>query len=77
MPVILEAAIYAMTLGALITLVLDKLLGLGIDKDSLISALGAGVIVFPGKTPDDAVIQLSVLDAEGDPGTAPRPFAPV
>lgn len=49
MPVILEAAIYAMTLGALITLVLDKLLGLGVDKDSLISALGAGVheeIVF-------------------------------
>lgn len=43
MPVILEAAIYAMTLGALITLVLDKLLGLGVDKDSLISALGAGV----------------------------------
>lgn len=49
MPVILEAAIYAMTLGALITLVLDKLLGLGVNKDSLISALGAGVheeIVF-------------------------------
>jgi hypothetical protein len=43
LPVILEAAIYAMTLGALITLALDKLLGLGVDKDSLISALGAGV----------------------------------
>lgn len=43
MPVILEAAIYAMTLGALITVVLDKLLGLGVTTDSLISALGAGV----------------------------------
>jgi hypothetical protein len=43
LPMILEAAIYAMTLGALITLVLDKLLGLGVDKDSVISALGAGV----------------------------------
>lgn len=49
LPVILESAIYAMTLGALITLVLDKLLGLGVNKDSMISALGAGVheeIVF-------------------------------
>lgn len=49
MPVILEAAIYAMTLGAVIHLILDRLLGLGIDKDSFISALGAGVheeIVF-------------------------------
>jgi len=42
-PVILEAAIYALTLGALITLVLDRLLGLGVDRDSVISALGAGV----------------------------------
>ena len=42
-PVILEAAIYALTLGALITLVLDRLLGLGIDGSSLVAALGAGV----------------------------------
>jgi hypothetical protein len=42
-PVILEAAIYALTLGALITLVLDRLLGLGIDGRSIVAALGAGV----------------------------------
>jgi hypothetical protein len=42
-PVVLESAIYAMTLGALISLVLDKLLGLGIDRSSIVSALGAGV----------------------------------
>lgn len=42
-PVILEAAIYALTLGALITLVLDRLLGLGIDGRSVVAALGAGV----------------------------------
>lgn len=42
-PVILEAAIYALTLGALITVVLDRLLGLGITGNSLVAALGAGV----------------------------------
>lgn len=42
-PVILEAAIYALTLGALITLVLDRLLGLGLDGRSVVGALGAGV----------------------------------
>ena len=42
-PVILEAAIYALTLGTLISLVLDRLLGLGIDGSSIVSALGAGV----------------------------------
>ncbi len=41
-PVILEAAIYALTLGALGTLVVDKLLGLGAGA-SIVSALGAGV----------------------------------
>ena len=40
---ILEAAIYALTLGALITLVVDRLLGLGIDGNSMVAALGAGV----------------------------------
>lgn len=42
-PVILEAAIYALTLGALITLVLDRLLGLSLDGNSVVAALGAGV----------------------------------
>jgi hypothetical protein len=42
-PVVLEASIYAFTLGAAITLVVDRLLGLGIDGSSLVSALGAGV----------------------------------
>jgi membrane protease YdiL (CAAX protease family) len=42
-PVILEAAIYALTLGALITIVLDRLLGLGVDGSSVVAALGAGV----------------------------------
>ena len=41
-PVLLEAAIYALTLGAAITLILERLLGLG-ASDSVISALGAGV----------------------------------
>jgi hypothetical protein len=42
-PVILEAAIYALTLGALGALVVEKLLGLGLTAGSLISAIGAGV----------------------------------
>ncbi len=42
-PVVLEAAIYALTLGALITLVLDRLLGLSITGTSFVGALGAGV----------------------------------
>jgi hypothetical protein len=41
-PVVLEAAIYAMTLGTAISLILDRLLGLG-ASDSAISAIGAGV----------------------------------
>ncbi|HUS27688.1 MAG TPA: CPBP family intramembrane glutamic endopeptidase [Kofleriaceae bacterium] len=48
-PVVLEAAIYALTLGAVVNLVLEKLLGLGVGRESIISALGAGVheeIVF-------------------------------
>jgi hypothetical protein len=43
LPVILESAIYAFTLGAAISLVLNKLLGLGVTPGSVISALGAGV----------------------------------
>jgi hypothetical protein len=42
-PVILEAAIYALTLGALVTFVLDRLLGLGLTPGELVNALGAGV----------------------------------
>ncbi len=42
-PVVLEASIYAFTLGALISLVLDRLLGLGLDGSSVVAALGAGV----------------------------------
>lgn len=42
-PVILEAAIYALTLGALISLVLDRVLGMGLDARSVVGALGAGV----------------------------------
>jgi hypothetical protein len=41
-PVILEAAIYALTLGAVGTLVVDRLLGFG-TTGSIVSALGAGV----------------------------------
>jgi len=41
-PVVLEAAIYALTLGAVGTLVVERLLGLGLGS-SLVSALGAGV----------------------------------
>lgn len=34
------------------------------------STLGAGVIILPGKSPDDAVITLSAFDPNGDPGTS-------
>jgi hypothetical protein len=44
-PVILEAALYALTLGAVVSLIIDRLLGLGVGltMPSVISALGAGV----------------------------------
>lgn len=42
-PVILEAAVYALTLGALGTLIVERLLGLGLSAGSLVSAIGAGV----------------------------------
>jgi hypothetical protein len=44
-PVILEAALYALTLGAVVSLIIDRLLGLGIGVmlPQVISALGAGV----------------------------------
>ena len=42
-PVVLEAAVYALTLGAVLTLVVDRLLGLGMTGGEIVSALGAGV----------------------------------
>lgn len=42
-PVILEAAIYALTLGAAVSLILEHVLGLGITAGSVVNACGAGV----------------------------------
>jgi len=42
-PVILEAAVYALTLGAVVSLVVDRLLGLGLGLGDAVCALGAGV----------------------------------
>ena len=42
-PVVLEAALYALTLGAFVSLIVDRLLGLGLTASSVISAIGAGV----------------------------------
>ena len=42
-PVLLEAALYALTLGAVISIVLDRVLGMGITAGNVVSALGAGV----------------------------------
>ncbi len=42
-PVVLEAAVYALTLGAVLTLVVDRVLGLGLTAGSVVNALGAGV----------------------------------
>jgi hypothetical protein len=42
-PVLLEAEIYALTLGALISLVLERALGLGLGLGSIVDAAGAGV----------------------------------
>ena len=42
-PMVLEAAIYALTLGAAITLLLQDVLGMSITGNSVISACGAGV----------------------------------
>jgi hypothetical protein len=42
-PVLLEAALYALTLGALVSLIVDRLLGLGLTAPAAISAIGAGV----------------------------------
>jgi hypothetical protein len=42
-PVLLEAAIYALTLGAVMRLVVDRVLALDVDRDTVVAALGAGV----------------------------------
>jgi len=42
-PVILEAAVYALTLGAVLALIVDRLLGLTFGSGDVVSALGAGV----------------------------------
>ncbi|HEU0029594.1 MAG TPA: CPBP family intramembrane glutamic endopeptidase [Kofleriaceae bacterium] len=42
-PLVLEAMLYALTLGALVTVVLDRVLGLGLTGGSIVNALGAGV----------------------------------
>jgi hypothetical protein len=67
-PVILEAALYALTLGALISLILDRVLGLGLSSASVIDALGAGVH-------EELVFRLALLGglvalAEGAPSPA-------
>jgi hypothetical protein len=47
-PVVLEAAIYAFTLGAVITLVLDKLFGLGLGVSDVVGALVFRLGLFAG-----------------------------
>src|SRR5262249_34904807 len=54
LPVLLEAAIYALTLGAVISLVLDRLVGLGLGVHNLIRALGARI-------PEELVFRLALL----------------
>jgi hypothetical protein len=53
-PVVLEAAIYALTLGALVTLLVDRLLGLGGAPGEVVAALGAGVH-------EEAVFRLALI----------------
>ena len=42
-PVVLEAAVYAFTLGTVVSIIVERLLGLGVTGPSIIAALGAGV----------------------------------
>jgi hypothetical protein len=75
-PVLLEAALYALTLGALISLILDRVLGLGISGgavagSAVVNAFGAGVH-------EELVFRLALLGglvafAEGAPALARRP----
>jgi hypothetical protein len=43
LPVILEAAIYALTLGSVVTAIVHHLLGLTLDASNVVGAFGAGV----------------------------------
>ena len=70
-PVVLEAAVYALTLGAVISVILERLLGLGLGGGAAIDALGAGVH-------EELVFRLALLGglvalAEGAPALAARP----
>ncbi len=70
-PVILEAALYALTLGAMISLILDRVLGLGVSGGAVIDALGAGVH-------EELVFRLALLGGlvafgVGSPALAYRP----
>jgi hypothetical protein len=65
-PVILEASLYALTLGAAVSLIVDRLLGLGLTASSVISALGAGVH-------EELVFRLALIAALV---AALRPLAP-
>ena len=55
-PVLLESAIYALTLGALVTLIVDRLLGLEVGgaAGDVVAALGAGVH-------EEAVFRLALI----------------
>jgi hypothetical protein len=74
-PLILEAALYALAIGAAISMVLDRVLGLGVSGGSVIAALGAGVH-------EELVFRLALLGGlvalfEGSPHLAGRPRAAV
>jgi hypothetical protein len=70
-PVVLEAALYALALGAVISAVLDRVLGLGLTGASVIDAFGAGVH-------EELVFRLALFGglvalAAGAPSLAGRP----
>jgi hypothetical protein len=70
-PVVLEAAVYALTLGALLSVLLHRVLGLGLTGASVIDAFGAGVH-------EELVFRLALLGgftafAAGSPSLAGRP----
>jgi len=70
-PVVLEAALYALTLGAIVSAILDRVLGLGLSGASVIDAFGAGVH-------EELVFRLALFGgivalAAGAPSLAGRP----
>ena len=70
-PVVLEAALYALTLGAIVSAILDRVLGLGLSGASVIDAFGAGVH-------EELVFRLALFGgivalAAGVPSLAGRP----